>query len=162
MPGEAIPYLDVLRYKDRSQIDDQTIDLAVSLRPRFLSTAIADLSSWINDRLAKRYAVPLGQKPPTLTATGTLPPTVALSGRPTLGSLEIVIEITTPGALGAAVFQWSPDGGATWASGVVTAATVALWGTGLVANFAVGTYGADNVYAASTPVPGRRCAGSPR
>lgn len=148
-----IPYLDIAGYKRRTKIAPTDVDLAESLYPGYVAHRIASGSSRINARLKKRYAVPLGQQPPVLVATGTLPPAVVLSGRSTLGSLEIVIDITTPGALGSAVFQWSQDGGLTFVTGVVTAALVALGTTGLTAAFAVGAYSSDNLYSASTPVP---------
>jgi hypothetical protein len=58
----------------------------------------------------------------------------------TLGEYQFVIEITTGGAVGTAVFRWSTDNGVTWTSGVTTAATVVLGTTGNTANFAAGTY----------------------
>src|SRR5216684_1248194 len=60
-----------------------------------------------------------------VTATGTAPPTVTLSGTPNDG-YNIRIEITTAGVRGTAVFRWSSNGGTSYTSNVVTAATVAL------------------------------------
>jgi len=80
---------------------------------------------------------------------------VTLSGRPTLGSYLMILQVTTGGALGTAIFKWSSDGGYTWTTGVTTAATVLLGSTGMTANFpSVGvTYDTSNAYAAAPPVP---------
>jgi hypothetical protein len=148
-----IPFFDVSGYKRRSSsLTPEDIDLATTRFPGFVEHRIAGGSSRIGARLAKRYATPLGKSPPQLLAFGTLPPVVTLTGRPTLGSLEMAVQVTTPGIVGAAVFRWSQDGGETWTS-TSTAATVALGTTGLTANFPAGSYGADNVYRASTPIP---------
>jgi len=90
----------------------------------------------------------------TLTATGTAPPVVTItdvSGGNTLAIDSIRVEITTGGARGTAVFRYSFDGGASWSeSSIVTAATYTMKlngvSTGIVLNFPVGTYTADNVY----------------
>jgi hypothetical protein len=87
----------------------------------------------------------------TLTATGTTPPAVTVSGT-TKYSDQLRVEITTGGARGTAVFRYSFDGGSNWAeSGIVTAATYALLtpngdASGLTLAFPVGTYATDNVY----------------
>lgn len=86
-----------------------------------------------------------------ITATGTTPPTVTVTGR-ALGDYSVRIEITTLGARGTSLFRWSIDAGTTWEeSGVATAASVELGDTGLSANFAVGTSATDNVYVCSEP-----------
>jgi hypothetical protein len=148
-----IPYFDLAGYKRRSKHVPTDLDLIESLYPGFIAHRIAVESSKINARLHKRYHTPLGQYAPLLVAMGTLPPAVALSGRPVVGSLEMAIQVTTPGVLGVAVVQWSSDGGQTWVTGVATAATVVLGATGLSAQFPTGTYSADNLYAAGTPIP---------
>ena len=81
-----------------------------------------------------------------VTAAGTTPPTVSLTGTPA-GYWDLRIEITTGGARGTAVFKWSADGGATYTTGVATAANVDL-GNGITVVFATGTYATDNVYTA--------------
>lgn len=78
--------------------------------------------------------------------SGTTPPDVTLSGTLTQ-SVDLRIEITTSGPRGTAVFRWSVNGGASYTSGITTAASVALGSTGITANFATGTdYTNDNVY----------------
>lgn len=77
-------------------------------------------------------------------AAGTAPPTVTVSGTPA-SEYDFEIEITTGGALGAAVFRWRTNGGS-WNSGVTTGASVLLVGTGVYAAFPAGTYSTDNVY----------------
>ena len=92
-----------------------------------------------------------------ITAAGTTPPTVTISGTPSsLLAQSLRIEITTGGTRGTALFRWSLDGGTTWvASGVATAASVALGTSGITAAFATGTYATDNVYTATiTIAPG--------
>lgn len=84
-----------------------------------------------------------------VTATGTTPPAVTLTGTP-LDSYGIRIEITTAGALATAAFRWSKDGGLTYTSGILTAATVVLGATGLTANFPAGPYAVNNVYTATS------------
>jgi hypothetical protein len=87
---------------------------------------------------------------PTITATGTTPPAVTVTGTTSSAINKLRIEITTLGARGTAVFRYSFNGGSTWTSLVVTAATVDLLlngsKTGLTVNFAVGNYALDNVY----------------
>jgi hypothetical protein len=89
-----------------------------------------------------------------VTEAGTAPPDVTLSGTPTK-YIDLVVEITTGGARGTAVFRYSIDGGDTWAAeNVTTAATYLMSGTGVTLNFATGTdYTDDNVYTAKTCVP---------
>jgi hypothetical protein len=86
----------------------------------------------------------------TITATGTTPPTVTVTGYSKGAFSALRLEITTAGARGTAVFRYSFNGGSTWTSGVLTAATVNLQlngvDTGLTVNFAVGSYAVDNVY----------------
>lgn len=149
-----IPYLDFAGYRRRTEIEPGDIDLFESRRPGFIAHRIAILSSKINARLQKRYDVPLGKAAPALIASGTLSPLVTLTGRPTLGSLEMNLRISLAGILGVATFDWSQDGGETWTLGVLTSALVVLGSTGLTANFPpVVPYSLDNAYAASTPVP---------
>lgn len=94
-----------------------------------------------------------------VTSAGTSPPTVTVSitgavtsnsGSPnytvTSNTGPYIVSITTGGARGTAVFKWSKDGGTTYATGVTTAATVALGTTGVTVAFDTGTYSTDNVY----------------
>ena len=100
---------------------------------------------------------------------GTAPPTVTLAGTP-LGAYTLKIEIVAGGAVGAATFRFSTDGGSTWSETHVTAASVLLdesptataltpaddsmvgrnGATGITASFAAGTYNADNFYDSKT------------
>jgi hypothetical protein len=93
--------------------------------------------------------VTLGATP---LATGTTPPAVTIAatdaGQPTASALRI--EITTGGARGTALFKWSTNDGTTFeATGVATAATVALASANITVTFPVGTYNTDNVYRAT-------------
>jgi hypothetical protein len=153
--------------------DDDVDNLDVRF-PGWIAQNLLDWSEWLDSRLRKRYGRGgqlFGLAAPGLLAAGTAPPTVTLSGMPTVGSLQIVIMITTAGALGAALFHWSKDGGHTWTpplvpldpvtgmpvgpdNGIATASTFVLGTTGLTANFPAGTYGTDAIYRAPTPAPG--------
>lgn len=89
----------------------------------------------------------------TVTAAGTTPPTVTLSGVPN-GPYSLRIE-TGAGALGAATFRGSLDGGATWPYTGTTGASVPLSSpiaSGLTVAFGAGTYAADNVYTSASAV----------
>jgi len=137
------------------------VDALERLSTGYIARQIALASSYVNSRLRKRYgnagnvnALPLGRNPPALQAAGSAPPGVALQGRPSLGSLEIRIEIETPGGYGVGTFRWSADGGLTWQqSGVTLAPSVVFGTTGMTAIFPPGPYGTDHVYQAATPVP---------
>ena len=59
---------------------------------------------------------------------------------------NLVLQITTGGALGTAAFQYSLTGGAPWTTGVLTAASVVLGASGLTAAFPAGTYSVGNQY----------------
>lgn len=109
-----VPLLDVAGYKRRTKVAPSDVDGVVAQYPGYIEHRIARGSSWISARLGKRYRVPLGQDPPAFVATGSAPPPIALSGRPVLGSLELVFQVLTAGALGAATFWWSVDGGQAW------------------------------------------------
>ena len=157
----SFPYLDLIGFKLRSAFTlPEDVDMLEARYPGFVAQQISDRSSYINARLRKRYgytgqqtSLPFGQTAPALQASGTAPPAVTLIGRPTLGSVEMQIQITTGGPLATAVFQWSSDGGKTFTSGVTTAAAVVLGITGMSALFPIGTYATDNHYAAAEPVP---------
>jgi hypothetical protein len=88
-----------------------------------------------------------------VTAAGTSPPTVTLSGTVTR-YIDLVVEITLGGARGTATFQYSLDGGATYSADIATAATYLMGDTGVTLNFATGTdYDTDNVYTAKSCIP---------
>ena len=115
--------------------------------PRFLGMPIV-----VSDR------TPLtGSTMGSVTATGTSPPTVTLSGTPNFAG-QLQIDILTGGTLGVATFRFSTDGGQNWSATLTTAASVPLvdtaidslvgqnGATGITAAFAAGTYNADNLY----------------
>ena len=149
------PYLDLAGFSARTLVPASDVALVEATAPGFTAQRIAVWSSWINSRLRKRYgaSLPLGQSPPALLAAGTLPPSVVLTGRPTIGSVQVRLEVTTGGALGAALFRYSLDAGQTFVTGVATGASVALGASGMQAAFPAGSYATDNVYAAASPVP---------
>lgn len=157
------PYLDLPGFSRRvTAITEEDVERIEETYPGWVQQDINSWSSRINAQLRKRLgsarmgegsALPLGQLPPALIPQGTAPPPLTLSGRPVLGSLMILVAITTGGALGAAILKWSPDNGVTWVTGVTSAASVVLTGTGLTLGMATATYATDNAYSAATPVP---------
>jgi hypothetical protein len=158
----SFPYLDLPGFNLRSEFTlPESIALLESSYPGFVEQQISDFSSYIDARLRKRYgnaanlgnSLPFGQMAPLFVASGTNPPGVALTGRPTLGSMRMRAQITTGGPAGTAVFRWSSDGGKTWTNDVLTGPAVVLGTTGLTAGFSSGVYGIDNQYAAAEPVP---------
>jgi hypothetical protein len=86
-----------------------------------------------------------------VTAVGTSP-TLTLSGLP-FDSYSLRVEVTTGGALGTAILRVSLDNGQTYQSGIVSAATITLTGTGTTLNFAAGTYVAGDTYFAVAQEP---------
>lgn len=84
------------------------------------------------------------------SATGTVgdPDTSGFDGTGEMGltgtpndDYQLVFQFLFGGAVGVATFRWSRDAGATWSDPLVTAATVALTGTGLTATFTDGGSG---------------------
>lgn len=154
-------YLDVKGFLDRSTLQSGDVQHLETVYPGWILQALRSWSSRINAQLRKRYgnagscggnALPLGQSPPELVPQGTFPPPLTLSGRPVLGCMLLLVQITAAGALGTAVIRWSPDNGVTW-NAATSAASVVLTGTGLTLGMGVGPYALDNAYAAATPVP---------
>lgn len=157
----SFPYLDLAGFKARTVMPSADVDLVEASQAGFTQTRINVATSYINSRLRKRYGVqptignslPLGQQAPLLVAAGTNPPAASLVGRPTLGTLSVLIRIVVGGSLGIATFQFSTDGGLTNAGSATTGAAVVLPNTGLTVNFPTGVYSTDNVYSSATAVP---------
>lgn len=81
-----------------------------------------------------------------VTASNPSGTAVTITGTPA-ASYDAVVKIDLAGARGTATFKYSLDGGLTWAAtGVLTAATVALGSTGLTANFATGSFVLNDTY----------------
>lgn len=81
---------------------------------------------------------------PHVTA-GAAPPTVTFSGSLDV-SRDVRFECTTGGPRGSTVWRYSLNGGASYATGVPGAATIALSPSGIIANLSNSTYGGDEVY----------------
>ncbi|MEN6535493.1 MAG: phage major capsid protein [Bryobacteraceae bacterium] len=77
-----------------------------------------------------------------VTAAGTTPPTVTLTGTPT-GPWNLKVVCTTLGARGTSYIKFSTDGGSTYSTPVVTAATVTLTDTAV--DSTVGNNGATGL-----------------
>jgi len=58
-------YLTVAEFKTRTVMPGAYVDELESAAPGFLAAMLADQSSWIDDRLRKRYAVPFAAPYPT-------------------------------------------------------------------------------------------------
>jgi hypothetical protein len=160
----SFPYLDLKGFTARTVMPSGDVAIVEAAHTGFTAQRIAVASSYINARLRKRYgnaqnsynSLPLGQTAPGLDKAGTTPPDVSLTGRPTLGSLQIILVIVAGGAVGTAQFKTSIDGGMTYGAVVSTAASVKLpvdSGYGLQVLFSPGAYSADDIYSAPTPVP---------
>jgi hypothetical protein len=158
----VFPYLDLAYFTFRTVLAASDVTIAESRYPGFVAGSIAGWSSWLNSRLRKRYgnaanlgnALPLGQRAPTVLGAGTSPPPIALQGRPTLGSVRPQFQVDTPGPLGTATVFYSVDGSTPSLGPLVSSPVpVSLPGTGMQVVFPAGTYSADNVYTADTPVP---------
>lgn len=93
-----------------------------------------------------------------VTATGTAPPAVTLTGN-SRDDISGRVEILTAGARGTATFRYCLDydattGTGTWSNPIVTAATYLMDNSGVTLNFATGTnYATDNVYTFTGAAP---------
>lgn len=149
-----VPYLSVAGFTRRSPIPASDVAIVQKTRPGYVESLLRAIQSEVNARLRKRYqeSIPFGGSPAQPSAAGTSPPVVTLTGIPTDGSVDIWIQIQTPGPVATAAGQWSQDGGVTWTP-FTTAPAVVLGTTGITANFAAGSYSSDNLYVAPAPVP---------
>lgn len=155
------PYLDLNGFKLRTVMPGGDVEALETRYPGWILQCLFSWSSRLNSQLRKRYGdnprnagkLPLGQNAPALEAQGTAPPALALTGRPVLGSMIVLVAITTGGAIGTAVLKWSSDNGVTWTQNVTSAPTIVLGATGLTLVMTAGTYSTDNQYAAAPPVP---------
>lgn len=155
------PYLDLAGFRRRTMMSVAEVDYVEADSPGYAARRIAVRSSYVNGRLRKRYgmgkqssSLPLGQLPPVLVAT--IGPAGTLTGRPQLGSLEVVLRIALGGAIGTATFDVSLDGGTVYSTlGALTSTTGnALTGTGMTVMWPTGaTLVAGDLQAAATPVP---------
>ncbi len=99
-----------------------------------------NLEAWYHWRFDRQYnsnlfPVGAGASPPTVTFTGTVPPTVGLK-----------IEITTAGSETTAGFRWSTDNGTNWTTGATAGPSVLLSGTGITLSFGAGSYLTTHAY----------------
>jgi hypothetical protein len=86
-----------------------------------------------------------------VTASGTAPPTVTLSGTPVSTLTNVELDVTSAGALGVAQFQVKMNGSVIL-TGLNTGSSVALTGTGLTSSWAVGVSSTNDVYTAFVQV----------
>lgn len=127
-----------------------------------VQTSIDGLNGWRTvstfvqktDALAESATTPAGMVMGAVSSAGTTPPTITLSGTQ-LQYVDLKIECTTLGARGVAVIRYSIDGGVTWVSSVLTAATISVvdpngTDTGVVINYANAVAAVDNVWTAKT------------
>ena len=76
-------------------------------------------------------------------------PNVTISGTPA-AAYNLLIMITLGGSVGTATFKWSTNNGSSWTTGATTGSAVSLGPTGLVVNFAAGTYVINTLCASPT------------
>lgn len=89
----------------------------------------------------------------SVTLAGTGPnPGITVSGVP-LDSYAFQGKITKGGAVGTAEFQYSLDGGDTWSTTIVSAASYPIANTGLTLAFTAGTYVVGDVYSFTSTAP---------
>ena len=86
------------------------------------------------------------------TPGGTTPPTVTPTSSP-LDAYNVRVTVTTAGALATAQFVYSLDGGASQSTPIVTAATYAIPGSGIVLAFSSAAYVLGDVYAGYCTAP---------
>lgn len=86
-----------------------------------------------------------------VTASGTSPPTVTLSGTSTIAG-QLRIEVKTAGTLGNSRFRWSMNGGRQWIESNVPTAASVLLSTGVTVNFSAASYPNNAVYVANVHV----------
>lgn len=107
------------------------------------------------------FGVPLASSAGTnsaVTATGTSPPAVTVTGTPDDDG-QVRVEILKAGARGTATFRFCTDWDAktktgNWSTELVTAATYLIAGLNVTLNFATGTnYSADNRYEFTCTAP---------
>lgn len=154
------PYLDMAGFRRRTPMMASEVDYVETDSPGFVAQRLSSRSSYINARLRKRYgnagalignSLPFGATCPEVIATSDAPG-LTLQGRPTLGSIQLDLRITTGGGLGTGAFKYSWDGGLTFSAPVTLAASVSL-GYGVTATFEAATYSTSDQYTTATPVP---------
>ncbi len=155
------PFLNVDGFSLRTIMASGEVAYVENDSPGWIAQRIAMRSSQINGLMRKRYgnagtrnSLPFGQNAPDLLGPQGAT-TVSLSGRPMLGSMQLVLEITTGGAVGVGIFKWSSNNGVTYTPGVgIQTTPVTLGATGLSAVFSsTGSYALGDTYIAPTPVP---------
>ena len=112
----------------------------------FIPPDISGLKLWLrSDKGVTTVVSPV-------TAAGTAPPAVTITGSLTAGIAQtaaatpfVEIDITLTGIRGTATFTWKLNG-VVQQTLQLTAATFVLGGTGLTANFPAGTYTSDNTF----------------
>lgn len=66
-----MPYLTLTEFKDRTTMPASYVDALDMLRPGWVEAQIATVSSWLDARLSKRYAVPFADPCPELVKKWT-------------------------------------------------------------------------------------------
>lgn len=122
---------DLYKLKDLQGRPMLTDPIAGGLR-QFLGVPVL-----VSDRLASSSFS-------TVTASGTTPPDVTVTGAPASSGLKFVIQCTKGGALGTSEIKWSSDGGISFSDPVATAATMVLGATGATIAIAAGSANVNN------------------
>lgn len=122
-------------------LDPYTKTLPSEFQFNWIANCSCDLDAGLGIVFGGMYNPPYQQ--------GTSPPLVTFTGVPASLVKSIRVNCDGAGNLGVATFKWYVNE-VLQASGVLTAAAVALGTTGVTANFPVGAYSADNLW---TSVP---------
>jgi hypothetical protein len=149
------PYLDLPGFFRRTIMAQGELNYIETDSPGWLVQRIAMRSSLMNGFLRKRYgnagngrnSLPFGQNAPPLTGPEASPP-IGTKGRPTLGSQELVVQVTAGNT-----FKWSVDGGINFTTNVPIAPSVVLGSSGVTLSLSTSPYNVGDVYEAPTPVP---------
>jgi hypothetical protein len=123
-----------------------------------LAQLVANLMTVPNH--SKIIAIPLASTAgvvSAVTAAGTSPPTVTLTGN-SVDDFSGRVEILVGGTRGTATFRYCLDydstaGTGLWSNPITTAATYVMDNSGVTLNFATGTYVSDNVYTFTGAAP---------
>lgn len=122
---------DLYKLKDAFERPLLTDPIAGGLR-QFLGVPVV-----VSDRLASSA---FG----SVTATGTTPPDITVTGEPTSAGYRFVIQCTKAGARGTSEIKWSSDGGISFSDPIVTAATMVLGETGATIEIDAGAMSVNN------------------
>jgi len=139
-------------FTDATFVVDDTYSLTCLAPNATTSDIIAAITALAGDPRTWGWLHVVGSPRPSnsaVTATGTTPPAVTLTGTPA-GFDDGIVDIVVGGGIGVGTFRVSTDDGATYGSTLTLASTYAIPDTGLTLHFPTSTYGADNQFTWNT------------